>query len=145
MEDEPGRRTGPVLKTVGTARCGVQVLRLPLMRVLICGSRDFHDIQAIQIVVDNLDTNDIIVHGCARGADTIAGWLAKRRGLTILEFPAQWNKYGKAAGPIRNKQMLDEGKPDKVFAFYTDKKKSRGTANMVKQAKAAGIPVWENQ
>jgi hypothetical protein len=100
---------------------------------------------AIRHVIDNLSNDDVVIHGAARGADTIAGWLAEQRGLQVMEFPAQWQKYGKSAGPIRNKQMLDEGKPDKVYAFYSDKKKSRGTANMAKQAKKAGIPTWENQ
>jgi len=125
--------------------CGDRALHLPPMRVLICGSTTFNDILAIKEVIDSLDDDDIVIHGCARGADSIAGMLAKQRGLEVLEFPAQWTKYGKAAGPIRNKQMLDEGKPDKVYAFYANKKKSRGTANMVKQAKAAGVPVIENQ
>jgi hypothetical protein len=115
------------------------------MRVLICGCRKFADFAAIQKVIDGLNDGDIVIHGCARGADSIAGYLAKKRGLTVLEFPADWNKHGKAAGPIRNKQMLVEGKPNKVFAFYTDKSISRGTKNMVKQARKAGLRVWENK
>jgi len=115
------------------------------MRVLICGSRNFIDEVAIAQVINNLDPNDIVIHGCAIGADSIAGLLAKAKGLTVLEFPAQWKRYGKSAGPIRNRQMLTEGKPDLVYAFYQDKKKSRGTKNMVTQTKKAGIKVVENQ
>ncbi len=51
--------------------------------------------------------------------------------------PAEWSKYGRRAGPIRNKQMLDVGKPHLVVAFPG----GAGTANMVKQAKAAGVPI----
>jgi hypothetical protein len=116
-----------------------------MTRVLICGARDFRDTEAIKTIVNGLKEGDVVIHGMARGADTIAGLLAEARKLEVLEFPAQWDKHGKAAGPIRNKQMLDEGKPDIVFAFYTNKSKSRGTKNMVKQARKAGIPVWENK
>lgn len=115
------------------------------MKILICGSRDYKNIEAIKNVINRLSAEDIVIHGCAKGADSIAGYLAKNKGLKVLEFPAQWDKYGKAAGPIRNKQMLDEGKPDEVYAFYADKSKSRGTKNMVKQSRKAGIPVWENK
>jgi len=115
------------------------------MRVLICGSRNFIDEAAIADIVDKLDPNDIVIHGCATGADVIAGDLAKAKGLTVLEFPAQWDRYGRSAGPIRNRQMLLEGKPDIVYAFYKDKKKSKGTKNMVLQSKNAGIEVVENQ
>jgi hypothetical protein len=116
-----------------------------MSRILICGARDFDDISAIKRVIDNLNQDDIIIHGDASGADSIAGLLASKRGLQIMAFPAQWNKYGKAAGPIRNQQMIIDGKPNMVYAFYTDKVHSRGTKNMVKQAKEAGIPVWENK
>jgi hypothetical protein len=54
-------------------------------------------------------------------------------------FPADWEKYGKAAGPIRNQQILVEGKPDLVVAFQG----GRGTANMVSRAQQAGVPVVE--
>lgn len=53
------------------------------------------------------------------------------------EYPADWKRYGMAAGPIRNRRMLKEGKPDIVIAFAG----GRGTADMVRQAKAAGVPV----
>jgi len=54
-----------------------------------------------------------------------------------MPFPADWGKYSKSAGYIRNKQMLAEGKPDLVVAFPGGK----GTANMVKLAKLANIPI----
>lgn len=63
-----------------------------------------------------------------------------------LQFPADWSRHGKAAGPIRNQQMLDEGKPDIVVAI-TDKplEESRGTADMVRRAQAAGIRTYHLQ
>lgn len=115
------------------------------MRILICGSRDFNEVDEILYVFENLSKDDIIIHGGARGADSIAGWIAKQRGMEVKEFPAQWKKHGRAAGPIRNQQMINEGKPDKAYAFYKDKSKSRGTADMVRRCKKAGIPIHENK
>lgn len=69
---------------------------------------------------------------------------AQSRGIAVHPYPADWERYGRAAGPIRNKQMLDLGKPDYGIAFYDrPRDKSRGTANMVSQLKKAGIPVME--
>ena len=59
------------------------------------------------------------------------------RKIDVLWFDADWQKYGRAAGPIRNKQMLDEGSPDLVIAFAG----GRGTENMVKQSEAKKVPV----
>ena len=77
----------------------------------------------------------IIVSGCARGADTLGIEWAEASGVEVARFPADWNTHGRAAGPIRNQQMLDEGKPDLVVAFPG----GRGTADMARRARAAGI------
>lgn len=79
----------------------------------------------------------VVIHGAARGADTEAAWLARGRGLAVEAFPADWRKHGRAAGPLRNQRMLDEGKPDLVIAFSGGK----GTADMVRRAEAAGVKV----
>lgn len=86
-----------------------------------------------------LPTDILIITGMARGAD-IAGydWAVANR-AQIAEFPADWGRYGAAAGPIRNKQMLDEGVPDLVVAFPGGK----GTENMKKQARNTGVEVME--
>lgn len=117
------------------------------MRILVCGSRDWADKNAIWIVLDGYfhlyHSSMTIIEGGAKGADTIAKDWAKDRGTSFENFPADWSTYGKAAGPIRNKQMLDEGQPDVVWAF-TNKPlhESKGTRNMVEQARKAGIPVY---
>jgi len=111
------------------------------MRILICGDRNWTDRERIAMFLAPLGSDTIIIEGGARGADTIAKEEAELRSFQVMEFPAQWNKYGKSAGPIRNKQMLDEGKPDLVVAFHNDIKNSKGTKNMIKQAKKAGIKV----
>lgn len=80
-----------------------------------------------------------VIHGAAPGADFLAGWWAMTNNIPVRAFPADWRKYGKRAGFRRNQQMLDEGKPDIVFAFPG----GNGTKDMVKRAKAAGVPVLE--
>jgi len=81
----------------------------------------------------------VVIHGAAPGADTLAGRWAELRRVPVEAFPADWEKHGRAAGPIRNAPMLAEGKPDLVVAFPG----GRGTANMCKQARAAGVKVVE--
>lgn len=67
--------------------------------------------------------------------------VAQSQGYTVESYPADWKRYGRAAGPIRNRQMLEEGKPDLIIAFHSNLAESRGTANMVKIARKAGIEV----
>lgn len=83
-----------------------------------------------------------VIEGDARGADRLAGEWAEEQGEQPLRFPADWEKYGRAAGPIRNQQMLDEGRPDLVLAFSRDITKSKGTKDMVTRAHKAGLPVY---
>jgi hypothetical protein len=103
------------------------------MRVLVCGGRNFSDYSFLSSVLTNIHTTTKItriIQGEAPGADTLARQWANEHNILIIGFPADWNTYGRAAGPIRNKQMLDEGKPDVVIAFPGNK----GTRNMVAQA-----------
>ncbi len=60
--------------------------------------------------------------------------------MPVEAYPAEWARYHHAAGPIRNKQMLTEGKPDLVIAFHNDIEKSKGSKNMVALAKKHDIP-----
>lgn len=108
------------------------------MRVLVCGSRHFTDYELLEETLDEHSVSTII-HGAAKGADTMAGTYASKRGIPCTAFRADWGKHGKAAGPIRNTQMLVEGKPELVIAFMF--KDSRGTKNMVEQAEKAGVKV----
>ena len=80
-----------------------------------------------------------VIHGGARGADYVMGEIAKAAGLPVSIYPADWRKHGKKAGPIRNQLMLDDGKPDCVLAYPG----GRGTADMVRRAKVAGVRVVE--
>lgn len=85
-----------------------------------------------------------IIHGGAKGADLIADEWAVVNWCPILEFKADWDKYGKSAGPIRNQQMIDEGKPDFFIAFPTEN--SVGTWDMIRRcdkAKIKGIAIHD--
>lgn len=112
------------------------------MNVLVCGDRYWTDLEAIQNFLYFLGPNDTLIHGAARGADQLAAFAAIETGCSILEFPAEWDTYGRRAGPIRNRKMLAEGKPDIVIAFHNDLSKSKGTKDMVSIAEKAGIPVY---
>ncbi len=106
--------------------------------VLVCGGRNFADVRLLTAALDNLpSTPTLIVHGEARGADTLAGQWARKNKIPVKSYPAQWNKHGRAAGPIRNKEMLDKEKPDLVVAFPGGK----GTAHMAKIARENGVDV----
>jgi hypothetical protein len=113
------------------------------MRVLVCGGRDYRDHGAVWQALGAIHTRtpiDVLIEGGATGADRwCAKWANCQHGVDTLTYPANWNKDGRAAGPIRNQRMLDEGKPDLVVAFPG----GRGTADMVRRAKAAGVEVRE--
>ncbi len=84
-----------------------------------------------------------VIGGGARGADWIARNFAVSQRWSNEEFVADWTRHGKGAGPIRNQQMLDEGEPRLVLAFVNKPlAESRGTADMVRRARAAGITTY---
>jgi YspA, cpYpsA-related SLOG family len=110
------------------------------MRVLVCGGRQFEDCDTLNAGLDKLHHEHritLVIAGGARGADTLAEEWAKAVGLPCTVYRADWEKLGRKAGPIRNQQMLDEGRPDLVVAFPG----RRGTADMVGRARSAGIEV----
>jgi hypothetical protein len=118
------------------------------MKVLVCGPRDWTNRQLVYRVLDNqlaaigLDALTVI-SGCARGVDTFAIEWAELAGQDAEKYPAEWSIHGRAAGPIRNRRMLDEGKPDKVIAFGYAHRRSLtvGTRDMVTRAERARVPV----
>lgn len=112
------------------------------MRVLVCGGRNYADTEKMYAFMDRIhkDLNiTTVIEGDARGADRMAGYWARKNKIDNLKFPADWDKHGRAAGLLRNKQMLEKGKPDLVIAFPG----GRGTANMVFIAREAGVEVVE--
>lgn len=109
------------------------------MRILITGSRDFLDYELMKNTLKKYKgKNATIIHGACRGADLTADFVAKKFGFNVEKYPANWQKYGKSAGPIRNKEML-ESDIDLVLAFPIGE--SKGTRNCISQAKAKNIPV----
>ncbi len=112
-----------------------------MQAVLVTGSRDWTDARIIQQVLVGMGPSRL-VHGAARGADRLAGEAAVLYGYEVVEYPARWEELGRSAGPMRNQQMLDAEDVVVVVAFHDDLANSRGTADMVRRAKAKGIPVY---
>jgi hypothetical protein len=107
------------------------------VRILVTGGRDFQNKKALWDILDALNNIEAIIHGKARGADRLAEEWAVEMGRINMAFPANWDKHGNSAGPIRNQQMLDEGKPDIVISCPG----GAGTEDMIARARKAGIPV----
>lgn len=111
------------------------------MTILVCGDRNWSKREPIERELNKFPKDTKIVHGACRGADSLAGYVARRLGfINIKEYPAQWKEFGKSAGPIRNRQMLSE-EPDisLVMAFHEHIEQSTGTKDMLAIAEKAGI------
>ncbi len=108
------------------------------MTILITGSREWTNGRRIVERLLQEPDGTVIIEGGAMGADSFAAHAAMALGFKRIEVRADWGKYGKSAGPIRNRQMLDM-KPDLVLAFC--KNRSRGTMDCVNEALARKIPV----
>ena len=111
------------------------------MRVLVCGGRDYADRASVFSELDALRERHgplTVIQGGAPGADMLARmWCRDQKRVHMINEPADWKAHGRAAGPIRNGVMLAECKPSLVLAFPG----GRGTADMIRQAEAAGVPV----
>mgnify|MGYP001597423405 CR=1 FL=1 len=108
------------------------------MRVMVTGSRHWWDKERIFYDLLSLPKDSIVIHGGAQGADSIADEIAKTLGLEVEVFPADWENLGRAAGPIRNRTMIDT-MPERVYAYLI--LPSKGTAHAIKYAKLAGLDV----
>ena len=136
---------------MSTAESGDKFQVIPIkseFRVLICGSRNWTNKARIGRYLDSIMDDEgytadmiTVIHGGCKGADHHAGMEAKGRGISVVEYPANWVKHGLCAGPVRNQQMIDDGKPDRVIAFHADLNSSKGTKDMVARAKFHDIPV----
>jgi hypothetical protein len=108
--------------------------------VLVCGGRTFDDWYGLCRYLDAMHKATpigLLIHGAAPGADTLAETWAGSRGVPTRRFIAYWHADGKAAGPMRNRRMLLEGKPNLIVAFPGKK----GTSDMMQQAREAGVRV----
>lgn len=112
-----------------------------VFRVIIAGGRDFNNYENLASAMDLYLTNQkkkiVIVCGMAKGADMLGERYAKERGYEIAYFPAEWNRYGRSAGMVRNIQMAYNA--DAVCAFWDGK--SRGTKHMIDTAIERNLPV----
>lgn len=111
-----------------------------MMRVIVCGGRDYTDEDNIWKTLTELHLDmpiTLLMHGGATGADACAAAWAAVHGMLVEEFLPDWKRYGVRAGPKRNQDMILYGEPDLVVAFPG----GRGTADMVAKARAARIPV----
>jgi hypothetical protein len=106
------------------------------MRVLVCGGRHYHDEANVYATLDRLKPTTVI-EGGATGADFLANAWSIDHDVDCETYYAEWKKFGRSAGAIRNQRMLTEGRPDLVVAFPGGK----GTADMVRRATNAGIKV----
>lgn len=112
------------------------------MKVIIAGSRDCDDYfevkQAIRMSGFNITE---VVSGCCRGVDRLGERWAKDSNLPVKSFPADWNKHGKAAGPIRNRQMAEYvGSAGGLIAIVS--KESKGTKDMIRVAKIYDLKIF---
>lgn len=117
-----------------------------MTKIIIAGSRTFNDYELVRKTMSTLFGNispsqmEIISGHCPSGADHLGEMFAERNGIRLTLFPADWNKYGKAAGPIRNKQMAEYVSSDGYLVAFWDGK-SRGTKNMIEEAYRVGVTV----
>lgn len=113
------------------------------MRVVVGGGRYFEDRQSAYAALDYIDENvgriDRLAHGGCRGADKIAGDWAKLRGREVQVYEADWDTFGRRAGPVRNGRMLRTEAPDLVVTFPG----GSGTANLTRLAEDMGIRIFK--
>lgn len=103
-------------------------------RIVVSGARDWTSRSRVESSLKRFNSKSCtLIHGDCKGLDKMAGEVAKELGFEVIAFPAQWDKYGRAAGPIRNIEMLKQ-KPNVIIIFHDNLDKSRGTLSFVKSA-----------
>lgn len=121
-------------------------------RIIICGGRHFNDYNALESLVDSvfvekgLTNNEVeIVSGHCEGADMLGEMYAKNHGIVCKVFPAEWTKCGRAAGPIRNSQMIEyasESSIPIVVAFVSPR--TKGTLDTINKATKKGFSIFRH-
>lgn len=115
----------------------------PIYKIIIAGGRDFMDYNLLKektnkILQEKKVTHKIvIISGCARGADTLGLRYASENAFDVEEYPADWDKYGKKAGYVRNVEMAENA--DSLIAFWDGK--SKGTKHMIDIATERNLPI----
>lgn len=119
--------------------------RKETVRIIVAGSRDFHDYGLVSrklagaVRLENVE----IVSGGARGADALGERFARENGIPVRRFEADWGKFGRAAGPIRNSEMAEyASKADRGYLAAFPKGRSPGTRDMIRKAKERNLTVY---
>lgn len=105
-----------------------------MANIAIVGSRTFADMERVRILVRELPPESVIISGGARGVDSVAEEEARKRGMEVRVFRPDWKAHGRAAGPIRNRLIIEAA--DEVWAFWDGQ--SRGTKSSIDLARSAG-------
>lgn len=112
------------------------------MKILVCGDRNWKNADVIRRVLHTIQHDvTLLVHGAARGADSLAAQEAENLHIPTKSFPADWNTHGRSAGIIRNITMFKETIPDLVIAFHDDLTSSKGTKHMAQYAHSHNVRV----
>lgn len=114
------------------------------MNIVIFGTRKFNNYLTLKNIIDNsyfYKHNNIncVISGAAKGADTLGEQWAKEKGIEVMRMPAEWDKYGKAAGHIRNKEMAE--KADCAIGFWDGSVVHSGTNNMINICEKLKVPM----
>lgn len=114
--------------------------------ILVTGTRNLTDLEPVRHALAPYEYPVLLMHGAARGLDTLAGLYATQRGWGCLPMPAQWARDGRTAGPKRNRAMLNvvialENCGYRAVCRAFPGPRSRGTWDMVRRARAAGLEV----
>lgn len=113
------------------------------MNLIVAGTRDFNDYELVKKELDALRQSRgfaygfTVFSGCASGVDRLGERYARENHLPVVKFPAEWGKYGKKAGPIRNEEMAKHA--DACIVFWDGK--SKGTKNMINNAEKYKLPL----
>ena len=116
--------------------------------ILVTGARDWSNREIIMQTLKRFATCDdvVFIHGNCVGLDQAAAQVAQELQFTIESYPAMWATYGRAAGPVRNKQMVDRlleyqklGRNIVAFAFHNNLQESKGTKQCVSLLQREGI------
>jgi hypothetical protein len=113
------------------------------VKTIIAGTRTLSDALIVESAINLFYQSGLeiteVVSGGASGVDSLGEQWAERNGVRVRRFPADWNKHGRAAGPIRNKQMAEYA--EALLLIWDGK--SRGSASMKREAEAAGLAICE--
>lgn len=132
------------LLVFGSRTYGVPPFRATQLELDIASEQRAFFVSSMKLFHRAHDITHIIAGG-AKGADTWASLFSNKFQIPYTEFPANWPKYGKTAGPVRNMQMITEGKPDHALGYIDRRSKdmpiSAGSRNMYELCLKHNVPV----